>query len=133
MLAFLDAARAAGLPNSANRRLQNLVSEFADIWRIVLSPGPFAKLPPTRIQLKLGAHPVRVRARKYSVEQPEFLSRFVGELVSNGHAFRNPHATRCAALLLLPKDGAGNFRLTIDLRTVNCFTVANSWPMPHLD
>jgi Reverse transcriptase (RNA-dependent DNA polymerase) len=133
MLSMLDAARVAGLPMAANRRLQDLVFEFADIWRIGLSPGPPAKIPAMRIQLKPDAQPVRVRVRKYPVEQREFLSRFVGELVANGHAFRNPHATWCAAPLLVPKEGAGNFRFTFDLRPVNRVTVPNSWPMPHLE
>jgi hypothetical protein len=40
MLAMIEAARKAGLPVAASRRLQDLVFEFADIWRIGLSPGP---------------------------------------------------------------------------------------------
>jgi hypothetical protein len=62
-----------------------------------------------QIQLKPGSLPVVVRVRKYPVEQLEFLSRFVGELVANRHAFRNPNATWCAAPLLVPRKTLGIF------------------------
>jgi hypothetical protein len=71
--------------------------------------------------------------RKYPQEQREFLSRFVTELVANGHAVRNPHATWCAAPLLVPKEGPSQFRFTVDLRPVNKATIPSSWPMPHLE
>jgi Reverse transcriptase (RNA-dependent DNA polymerase) len=122
MLAMIESAREAGLPVATSRRLQDLVFEFADIW-----------LPAMQIHLKPGALPARVKVRKYQVEQRELLSRLVGELVANGHAFRNPNATWCAAPLLVPKEGPGNFRFTVDLRPVNRVTVAISWQMPHLE
>jgi hypothetical protein len=133
MLAMAEASRAAGLSDPASKSLHNLVFEFTDIWRIGLSSGPPAKLPAMRIQLQPGASPVRAKVRKYPLEQREFLSSFVGELVTNGHAFRNPYATWCAAPLLVPTAGPGNFRFTVDLQPVNWVTVPTSWPMPHLE
>jgi hypothetical protein len=129
----VDCARSEGMSEDAHQQLRALVFEFTDIWRIGFSSGPPAKLPPMKISLHPGAVPVRVRVRKYPHEQREFLSRFVAELVANGLAVRNPHATWCAAPLLVPKDGPTQFRFTVDLRPVNKATISSSWPMPHLE
>jgi hypothetical protein len=133
MNAMVDAALSEGMSEPAHQQLRPLVFEFTDIWRIGLSPGPPAKLPPMHISLRPGANPVRVRVRKYPQEQREFLSRFVTELVANGHAVRNPHATWCAAPLLVPKEGPSQFRFTVDLRPFNKATIPSSWPIPHLE
>jgi hypothetical protein len=122
-----------GLTPSVAESLRTLVFEFADIWRLGFSSEPPARLPPMQISLQPGAAPVRVRVRKYPVEQRAFLTGFVNELVSHGLEYRNPHATWCCAPLLVPKEGPGGFRFTVDLRPVNKVTIASPWPMPLLE
>ena len=80
-----------------------------------------------------GAQPVRVKLLRYTAEQRDFLRRFVGRLLENDLANRNPRATWCSAPLLVPKTGPDGYRFTVDLRPVNRVTVLLSWPMPHLE
>jgi hypothetical protein len=83
-------------------------------------------------KLEPGASPVRVRLRRYSAPQAVFLRNYTDRLVAIGHAFRNPTSTWCCAPLLVTKL-PDTFRFTVDLRTVNKFTVPQMWPMPHLE
>jgi hypothetical protein len=122
-----------GLSTDGAQELKALVDQYPDIWRLSLGPGTPAKLPQTVIRLESGAKPVRVKLRRYAPAQRQFLKRFLNELVAAGHAFRNPNATWCCAPLIVPKQGADQFRFTVHLRPVNNVTIPSSWPMPHLD
>jgi hypothetical protein len=85
------------------------------------------------IKLVENAQPVRVKLRRYLQPHPDFLKRFVDELVKAGLAYRDPQATSCSAALLGPKPGKSRFIFTVDLRPVNMQTVPTSWPMPHVE
>jgi hypothetical protein len=112
-----------GLPPEHEPALHELTQEFADIWNISLTAGPPAKLSPLVITLKDDAVPVRVRLRRYSQEQRDFLSKFVAQLEAAGMVYRNPRSAWCAAPLLVPKPGPSQFRFTVDLRPVNKQTI----------
>ena len=126
-------AQINGLPQESVSTLRSLICDFSDIWSISLQPGEPAKIPPLEVRLKPGAVPVRVRVRRYSEEQRNFLSHFIKELEAAGLVYRNPRATWCAAPLLVPKPGPAKFRFTVDLRPVNKQTIPCSWPMPHIE
>jgi hypothetical protein len=130
---MITVAKNNGLPDDILPILRLLLAEFSDIWSPSLQGGPPANLPPLSITLKPGATPVRVRLRRYSQEQREFLARFVAQLEAAGLVYRNPRAAWCAAPLLVPKPGPAQFRFTVDLRPVNRQTVPCSWPMPHVE
>jgi hypothetical protein len=116
---MIEKAASNGLNAGHLPELRSLVHEYRDIWRIALSSGPPADLPPLHIKLKSGATPVRTKLRRYPQAQKDFLTRFVNELVGLGLAYRNPRATWCSAALLVPKPGPAEFRFTVDLRPVN--------------
>jgi Reverse transcriptase (RNA-dependent DNA polymerase) len=126
-------AQQNGLPDGSVLALGELLNDFADIWSTSLHAGPPAKLPPLVINLKPDAIPVRVRLRRYSQEQRDFLKQFVSQLEAAGLIYRNPRAAWCSAPLLVPKPGPAQFRFTVDLRPVNRQTVPCSWPMPHVE
>jgi len=87
-----------------------------------------------RVRLKHGYRPIRVKARRYTGEQRNFLNKYVERLKEMGFAEDMPTAEWQAAPLILPKPGSrAGFRLTVDLRPVNAATIKESWPMPHLD
>jgi hypothetical protein len=100
---------------------------------VALSDEPPARLPPLVIKLQQAAVPVRVKLRRYTPPQKEFLRVFVSELERNGLVNRNPAASWFAAPVLVPKDGPAKFRFTVDLRPVSKQTVPAAWPMPHLE
>ena len=103
-----------------------------DTFRTSFSAGPPAKLPPLKIELTPDAKPVKVRLRKYSQEQKEFMRELVNDLVAHGMAYANPTSKWACAPLLMPKPGA-RFRFTVDLQPVNIFTVRHNFPMPNLE
>ena len=121
------------MPSEHVPTLRHLVNEFTDIWSTSLQAGPPAILPPLVIRLKPDAVPVRVRLRRYSQEQRDFLALFVKTLEEAGMVYRNPSAAWCSAPLLVPKPGPAQFRFTVDLRPVNRQTIPCSWPMPHVE
>jgi hypothetical protein len=129
---MINAAQTNGLPAEFVPTLRGLLNDFRDIWSISLTPGPPARLPPLVINLKPDSAPVRVRLRRYSQEQRDFLARFVSQLEAAGMVYRNPRAAWCSAPLLVTKPGPAQFRFTVDLRPVNKQTVPCSWPMPHI-
>lgn len=83
-----------------------------------------------KIELTPDAKPVKVRLRKYSQEQKEFLKNFVDDLVNRGLAY--PTSIWGAESLVIPQPRA-KFRFTVDLRPVNKFTVKHQYSMPNLE
>jgi len=87
-----------------------------------------------RVRLKDGYRQIRVKARRYTGEQRDFLNRYVDQRKSLGFVQDMPTAKWQAAPLLVPKPGSrAGFCMTVDLRPVNSATIKESWPMPHLD
>jgi hypothetical protein len=121
--------------DTISTELENMVStaQKNGIWSTSLQAGPPATLPPLVIRLKPDAVPVRVRLRRNSQEQHDFLALFVKTLEEAGMVYRNPSAAWCSAPLLVPKPGPAQFRFTVDLRSVNKQTIPCSWPMPHVE
>ncbi len=72
-----------------------------------------------KIQIKEGYSPVKVKARRYSAEQRDFLNGYVNILVD-------------MLVISEPKKSPAKYRMTNDLRPINAATVKQAWPMPHL-
>lgn len=127
-----QAAKKQGLADVYESNLKGILHDHMDIFRTSFSAGPGAKLPPLKIELTPDAKPVKVRLRKYSQDQEDFMRKFVDDLVANGLAYANPTSKWACAPLLVPKIG-GPYRFTIDIRPVNLFTIKHHFPMPNLD
>jgi len=125
-------AKKNGLADIYESNLRGILHAHLDIFRTSFSAGPPAKLPPLKIELMPDAKPVKVRLRKYSQAQKEFMRKFVDDLVANGMAYPNPTSRWACAPLLVPKPGA-LFRFTVDLKPVNVFTIKHQYPMPNLE
>jgi len=122
-----------GLSAKQTEKLQGIVDSNMDIFRISLSSGPPATLPPLKIELLPDARPVKIRLRNYNSDQKEFLTNFVADLVRNGMAYANPTSRWACAPLLVHKQGTARFRFTVDLRPINKYTVRHHFPMPNLE
>ena len=116
-------ARNNGLHDEEALRLDKIVDDHVDVFRISFYSGSPAKLRPLKIEMFPDARPAKVRLRNYSQEQKWFLSDMVKKLVEHGMSYPNPTSARACATLLVSKPGPAQFRFTIDLRSVNRFTV----------
>ena len=76
-----------------------------------------------KIERTADAKPVKVRLRNYSQEQRELLSNFAQNLVEHKIVYLNPTWAWRTAPLLVHKPGLAKFRFTVDLRSINKFTV----------
>jgi len=128
-----DQAFQNGLPTAQRKILADLIDSHIDIFRTSFSAGEPAKIKPLKIELTPDARPVKVRLRNYSREQREFLAEFVGKLVRNGMAYPNPTSPWACAPLLVAKPGPARYRFTVDLRSLNKYTVKHQSPMPNIE
>jgi len=130
---MLKQAEDNGLKGKHLHRLQKMVMDNVDIFRVGLSSGPAADITPLKIDLTADAKPIRVKLRNYSRDQRDFLNDFVGNLERKGMVYPNPSSPWACAPLLVPKDAPSRFRFTVDLRPVNRFTVKYQYPMPDIE
>jgi hypothetical protein len=70
---------------------------------------------PLVIKLRDGAEPVRMSARKYAPSQLKFMRDKIRELEELGLVHKNTGAEWASPLLILPKPGPDQNRMTVDL------------------
>lgn len=124
-----DAVR-NGFPLQELSHLKSGVSDHMEIFCRFFFSGPPADIKHLEKSLVPNATPVRVRLRNYFQAQREFLSRTVSKLMECEMVYANPSSPWACAPLLVPKPGCDEFRFTVDLRVVNCFTTKHQYPMP---
>lgn len=123
-----------GLPPEHQEMLKELIFSKRHIFCLGLSDAAPATFPPLSIDLEQDAKPVRVKLRKYSEAQRDFMKSFVADLIRCGMAYPNPTSIWAAAPLLVPKPTSSNsFRFTVDLRLVNKYTKKQQYPMPNIE
>jgi hypothetical protein len=71
-------------------------------------------------------------ARKYAPPQPKFMRDKIRELEELGLVYKNTGAEWASPLLILPKPGPDQYRMTVDLRVPNASTKPTACPMPNL-
>ena len=113
--------------------LKQLLTKFADVFRLKLGRDPPVQMPPLIVNVRPDAIPVRCKARRYSVEQRQFMKKHVAELVQAGLVYRNPRSRWSSPPLIVKKPEANEFRMTVDVRAVNAQTERMVWPMPMLE
>jgi hypothetical protein len=91
-----------------------------------------ANVKPLVIKLRDAADPVRMSARKYAPPQLKFMRDKIRELEELGLVYKNTGAEWKSPLLILPKPGPDQYRMTVDLRVPNASTKLTTWPMPNL-
>ena len=131
--AMIAEAKKNGLPPQYHERLKSIILKHIDVFRIGMSGGPPADIPPMIIKLTPHAKATRVKLRNYSQSQRDFLSQFVNSLLDKNMAYPNPYSAWASAPLCVPKPGPSNFLFTVDLRPVNKFTIKHAYPMPNLE
>ena len=130
----IEKASANGLSKIGMERLWTEIERHKRIFRLRLGSGPPSKLPPMKINLKNGAVPVKVKARRYAPKHRDFINSYIEKLLQFGFLEERKNATWQSAPLLVLKPGkTDEYRMTIDLRPVNASTEKECWPLPHID
>jgi transposase InsO family protein len=123
-------ARAAGLTEKGVQRLERMLEEYRDVFRIEFANDPPVEVDPMKVQIKPESAPVMCKSRRYPPLHRQFLQEHMEELERNGLVERNPDSRWGSAPRIVPKKD-GTLRMTVDLRGVNEVTEPRSWPMPH--
>lgn len=82
----------AGLPSELRSQIRFILNQNIDMFRVGLSSGPAADLPPFKTDINPTARPVRVKLQNYSFDQRQFLQSFVKDLERHSHVYRYPTA-----------------------------------------
>ncbi|POM64291.1 LOW QUALITY PROTEIN: Putative retroelement [Phytophthora palmivora] len=120
---------AAGLRPNEITRLEAILLEYRDVFRIA-----FGDDPPIRVEpLRDGATPVRICARRYPPAHMEYLDQPIQELLDHELAFINPSSRWASPPRIVAKSEPGTYRMTVDTRAVNARTDPIQWSMPILE
>ncbi|GBG80757.1 hypothetical protein CBR_g31312, partial [Chara braunii] len=111
----------------------DLIREYHDVFPSSFS---YADIPPMRdveysIQLVPDYRVHHQATYRLSIPKATELKRQLEELLRLG--FIKPSNSPWVAPVLFARKADGTLRLCIDYRGLNCYTVKNSYPMPHSD
>jgi Reverse transcriptase (RNA-dependent DNA polymerase) len=129
---LITSAEQAGMSTDGVQSLRQLVIECKDVFRLKIDADPPANVKPLVIELRDGAEPVRMSARKYAPPQLKFMRDKIRELEELGLVYKNTEAEWASPPLILPKPGPDQYRMTVDLRVPNALTKPTAWPMPKI-
>lgn len=112
------------------QELRDILQEFATLF------SEPQGLPPRRacdhaIQLLAGAQPFRLRPYRYTPDQIDKIEKQVKEMLEKGIIQYSSSPFASPELLVKKKDG--EWRLCVDYRKLNAYTVKNKFPMPIID
>ncbi len=118
-----------------NKHEANMLLSLLDEYQDLCTIGPYelgAFDDPKyylHIRLNKDAKPIREKLRRYDRKTQEEIDRQISELLKNG--FIEPsHSPWAHNLHCVPKPD-GTVRLCTDFRSVNKFTIRDSYPLPH--
>jgi len=122
-----------GMSEQGLKKVNGLLHECKNVFRIKLGPDPPAKVEPLKIRLKPGHKPVRATQRRYAPPQRAFISSTIQRLEKIGAVFHNPTARWTSPALAVAKPGKEAFRFTVDLRSPNALTLPLASAMHNLE
>ena len=129
----LDDAKANGLGEQESVRLEQLLHQYQDVFRLSFGADPPVSIPPLQVRLKPDAVPVKCRNRRYPPDHAAYLETHMKELEDAGLVFANPRSRWASAPRIVAKKDPGQYRMTVDVRAVNAYTEPMPWPMPDLE
>lgn len=84
--------------------MRGLLDEYADIFRIRLGPDPAADVEPMKVHIRSDSIPYITKARRYPIDQREFIDEFMDRLIEYEIEKPNPNAEWAPPALLVPKN-----------------------------
>lgn len=111
-------------------KIQEIVSQYADLFT---EP---AGVPPSRtinheIPLLMGTQPFRLRPYRYTPFQKDEIVKQVAHLLKND--WIQTSTSPFASPVLLVKKKTGEWRLCVDFRKLNAYTIKNKFPLPIIE
>ncbi|KAJ4780790.1 polyprotein [Rhynchospora pubera] len=112
------------------QELQQVVSTYSNVFADPTSLPP-ERLLDHHIQLKPDAQPINIRPYRFSHFQKLEIEKIVEELLQSGYV--RPSTSPFASPILLVKKKDQTWRLCVDYRRLNDYTVKNKFPIPIID
>ncbi|XP_074265326.1 uncharacterized protein LOC141587757 [Silene latifolia] len=116
--------------NPVPTAVQTILDDFKDVFK---TP---TELPPHRtydhtIHLKEGTTPINVRPYRYPVVQKDAIESIVKEMLESGVV--RPSQSPFSSPIVLVKNKDGTWRLCVDYRELNKYTVKDKFPIPVIE
>ncbi|POM81779.1 Hypothetical protein PHPALM_203 [Phytophthora palmivora] len=96
---------------------------------------PVSRLVTIRLsrRLKVGARPVKAKARRYPPLHREYLEKRIQELLDHGLVYVNHRCRWASAPRIMAQKQPGEYRMIVDSRAANALTEPMLWPMTNLE
>jgi len=110
--------------------LQAVLSQYSDVFAKPTSVPPSRPKDHT-IPLLSRTQPFRLRPYRYTPFQNDEIEKQVAQLLKNDwiQASNSPYASP----VLLVKKKTGEWRLCVDFRRLNAYTIKNKFPLPIIE
>ena len=118
-------------PNLNHKRLNSLLSEFADVFAPLPAGLPPARVVDHEIDVEPGATPTWRPTYRMSPAELVEVRKQLDDLLSKG--FIQPSVSPYGAPILFVRKKEGTLRMCIDYRALNKQTVKNRYPLPRTD
>lgn len=123
----------AEISENGLNELCDFVSEFDDLSRLTLVPGPKGKVEPMKIELTKNSMPVRAKRRRYPPAKLDFMNCVVNNLQECGFIEVTTAAEWISVPFIVSNPPPADFRMTIDLLEINTSTKLMTRPIPNLE
>ena len=122
----------AAVPSEYHQDLQELVSEFRDVFPETLPKGrPLKRDVEHEIQIEEGSKPPSRPPYKLGPAEQDELEVQIKDLLSQG--FIRPSSSPYGAPVLFVPKKDGRWRMCVDYRALNKATIKDKFPLPRID
>lgn len=130
---MLQRPSVAGISGEGLNELREMVTDFDDIFRFRLGPGPPAKVEYIKVEVTASARPIQARQKQYPPVKRTFLNRVVDKFQELGFIKLTTDDEWVSAPLIVPKPPPKNLQMVLDLRSINTVTMSMVWPIHILE
>lgn len=111
-------------------QIQSIIDQYSELF------AELSGVPPTRtmthaIPLMPGTQPFRLRPYRYTPFQKDEIEQQVAHLLKN-NMIEASHSPFASPVLLVKKKN-GEWRLCVDYRILNAYTIKNKFPLPIVE
>lgn len=113
------------------KEIEELITEFSDIFEEPTSLPPFRENHNHKITLMEGSNPVNQKPYRYAVYQKNEIDKMVKALLEAGTV--QPSSSPYASPVVLVKKKDNTWRLCVDYRKLNTMTIKDRFPIPLIE
>ena len=129
----LEEAR-PNLSDEGYSKLRKIVFTNVDAFGHTIGGCSLSSLKPMQVEIKKGATPCAASARSMGHAQLKFLREKLKLMEDRGVIEKVADSTWSSPVFVVPKQGKpGEFRMVVDLRSLNDRVVKTSLPLPNLE